>query len=356
MLTTVKKVYPGTTENPNVQMKESFADVIYNLSPTDTPFTSMCKRESISAIEIGWFADKLADAKVQAGIPEGADAPVGEYEEVKRVMNLTQIFMKSVKVSNTAESVDFYGRKSEMAYQMTKKSQELKRDIEATLCSKSRTAKGGYFSSLVATTPGNVTLNSGTADDTTREMSNFKFQIINNPMGTNNTVENGGGLALNEGHLNKLMQKVWSKGGNPKTALVTANTAQAIAGFALTGGSVGGAARYRDIGQEKKLVNVVDVYVTPFGEMKIGLSRWLNYGEATPVAPTGSNPVVPGSDYKNDIFLIDPKYISLAYLRQPSTTSIPQHGDREEKLITTELTFKLTAPDGCGLLTNAYVG
>ena len=346
MLTTVKKV---AADSPNVQMKESFADVIYNLSPTDTPFTSMCKRESISAIEIGWFADKLSDATVPAGIAEGADAPVGNYEEVKRVMNLTQIFMKSVKVSNTAESVDFYGRKSEMAYQMTKKSQELKRDIEATLCGKARKPRGGYFSSLVATTPGGVTTNSGGPDDTIREMSNFKYQVINNPLnagGPARTVVDAGFVAVSEKLINDLMEKVWLVGGNAKTALVTSGMANSIAKMALTGNSTGGAARYRDIGQEKKLVNVVDVYVTPFGEMKIGLSRWLNYGDG----PTGGPPATAtGAD---DIILIDPKYISLAYLRQPNTTSIPQIGDREEKLLTTELTFKLTAPDGCGLLTN----
>ncbi len=369
MITTVKML---STDERNIQMKESFADVIYNLSPTDTPFSSMCKRESISAIEIGWFTDKLSDAAVKTGIAEGALAPAGTYEEIKRVMNLTQIFMKTVSVSNTSESVDFYGRKSEMAYQMTKKAQELKRDIEVTLCGKSRPSKGGFYSSLVlaptGTPPsdGSVGGPSTNASDGIREFSNYKYQMINNPMGPGRTVVygdtagdgTGNAGTVTEDMLNKLMQKNWEYGGSAKTALVTPAMSNKIAHFALVGTGVGAGGRYRDSGQDKKLVNVVDVYVTPFGEMKIGLSRWLNYDELdTDFAggTTGGLGSNAAKAYDNDIFLIDPKYIALAYLRQPNTKNMPIAGDSEQKLLTTELTFKLTAPDGCGLLTNVRV-
>jgi hypothetical protein len=349
----------GSVE-PNIQMKESFSDVIYNLSPTDTPFQSMCKKESINAIEIGWFVDQLAKAQMPTGIAEGADAQTNTYEVVERMMNLTQIFQNSVRVTKTAEAVDFYGRKSEMAYQMTKKAQELKRDIEATLCGVKRQAQGGFWSSLV----GNATTTSigGTPPITNattgvRVFSNYKWLINQNPFpnepaalpaGQGRTVVKAGGI-FEEKDLNALMEKMWQFGGEAKTALVNSKVAQAIAGFALTGGSTGGAARYRDIGQEKKLVNVVDVYVTPFGEIKIGLSRWLNINEA---ADGGAPGTATGTGGNNDIFLLDPKYISLAYLRQPFKTDLPTTKDAEEKTLTSELTFKLTAPDGCGLLTD----
>ena len=322
------------------QVKEDFADIIYNLSPTKTPMLSLAKRSATKSIEVGWFLDKLTDAVVSTGNDEGGTPVDGVIEQVKRQMNVTQIFSKKVSVSGTAESVDWYGRASEMAYQMTKKAQELKRDIEVTLCAKSQAPVGGYTDNL-------ATASYPTAPTTgsKRTMSNYKWQIANNPLGGTTVYNNpqGGGPPLvnqkvNENTLTGAMQMMWLKGGEPSMALCTGPISTQIAALALTGTGAGLSARYRDAGEGTKLVNVVDMYVTPFGELSVAISRFLNSGE------TG--------DAVNDIFLIDPEYIDICYLRQPKTDQIAKTGDFDDRMIITELTFKVLAPDGVGLITD----
>jgi hypothetical protein len=351
-----------STDSTNVaqkQIKEDFADIIYNLAPTKTPMLSLSKRSSTKNIETGWFIDDLSAATPHtAGDVEGdTAASIGttfpkdaEALQVKRMMNVTQIFKKKISVSGTAESVDWFGRTSEMAYQMTKKAQEMKRDIESTICGKSQAPVGGYTGDLTGYPTAQV--NTGF-----RTMSNFKYQIANNALGTDNIYEQGmtvGGPpataygSITEKSINLAMNQIWTLGGEPSIMMVTGLTANAIALLALSGSGSGLSGRYRDSQQETKLVNVVDVYVTPFGELSVVLNRFMNMGET----PQG---VATVSSKDNDVFLIDPEYIDVCYLRQPKTEQLSKVADSEERMIVAELTFKLLAPSSCGIITDLRI-
>jgi len=354
--------YAGDTKNvPQKQIKEEFADIIYNLAPTKTPMLSLSKRSSTKNIEVGWFLDDLAPEQLKTGDVEGDTAAnigtvVGTEAdaaalEVKRQMNVTQIFKKKISVSGTAESVDWFGRTSEMAYQMTKKAQEMKRDIEATICGKSQAPVGGYTGNLAVYPSTNGTTG-------IRTMGNFKWQVINNPLGYDTTYDQGlvdpVGTPVNYGPIsektiNLAMEQVWRNGGEPSIMMVTGLMANAIASLALSGTGVGMAGRYRDSLQQTKLVNVVDVYVTPYGELSVVLNRFMNKGEA---AQTATASVIAPA---NDIFLVDPEYIDVCYLRQPKTEQLSKIGDSEERMIVSELTFKVLAPQSCGIITGLRV-
>src|SRR6185503_18075309 len=79
--------------------------------------------------------DALAAATTTNAQFEGDDV-VGTTDAVaatNRVGNYTQISRKLVEVSGTVEAVDKAGMRSMMAYQLAKKSAELKRDMESSL-------------------------------------------------------------------------------------------------------------------------------------------------------------------------------------------------------------------------------
>ena len=109
--------------------KLSFANWISNLSPQETPFTSMTGKESIQQTLFQWQTDSLLQAKDNAKM-EGEEAEEGLMRSTKVLMNNTQIMGKVVLVSDTANSVANFGRGKEIQYQMEKAGQELKRDIE----------------------------------------------------------------------------------------------------------------------------------------------------------------------------------------------------------------------------------
>lgn len=128
--------------------KLSFANWISNLSPTETPFVTMTSKEAVAHTKFQWQVDYLNPIMSHAHL-EGEDVDFTTQPrlvtEVKE--NYTQILRKTLKVSETSNMIATYGRGRELAYQMEKSAQALKRDLEAIFLSDQVAAAG---SSLLA--------------------------------------------------------------------------------------------------------------------------------------------------------------------------------------------------------------
>jgi hypothetical protein len=111
---------------------ESFEDIIFDISPEDTPLLSMAKRMSAGQTYHQWQVDALAAANTNANV-EGDDASFSTLAATTVLGNYTQISRKTVQISNTYDVVRKYGRKSEVAYQLMKAGKEMKRDMEYAL-------------------------------------------------------------------------------------------------------------------------------------------------------------------------------------------------------------------------------
>jgi len=74
-------------------IREDLADIIYNISPTDTPFISNVGKGSTNGTYYEWQVDSLATAANNAQV-EGADAPAAAASATTRVGNYTQIASK----------------------------------------------------------------------------------------------------------------------------------------------------------------------------------------------------------------------------------------------------------------------
>ena len=160
--------------------KQSFANWISNLSPTETPFCSMTPKEAINQTKFFWQTDRLAPVKAHT-VKEGSDVTDADISmnATTVVDNNTQILRRAFRISDTANHMANFGRGQELPYQMEKFSMALKRDLEKTLLSKqvkvAATAvlagKTACFQALVAPegtadtdTGAKVTLSSGTAN------------------------------------------------------------------------------------------------------------------------------------------------------------------------------------------------
>lgn len=110
--------------------KQSFANWISNLSPCETPFTSMLQKEQIDQAQYSWQTDKLSKAAAPAQVQEGSAATLDVTPVTTVVTNFTRIFRKAVRVSDTTKQIGLYGRTSELAYQLEKAGMEIKRDVE----------------------------------------------------------------------------------------------------------------------------------------------------------------------------------------------------------------------------------
>ena len=133
---------PTYTAHSAIGQREDLTDVIYNISPTETPFMSSIGKAKATAVYHEWQTDSLAAATTANAAVEGADATSATLSPTTRLGNYTQIIQKTVQVSGTVDAVNKAGRKSEKAYQLAKASAELKRDLESILLSNQGKAVG----------------------------------------------------------------------------------------------------------------------------------------------------------------------------------------------------------------------
>ena len=102
------------TTYDQVGKAEDVSDIITNITPTDTPFTSMIKSEKVNARVFEWQEDSLPNAADNKAV-EGA-----EFTNVARTpttlrTNNTQILTDTFEVTATADSIRLHGRAKETA-------------------------------------------------------------------------------------------------------------------------------------------------------------------------------------------------------------------------------------------------
>ncbi|MFI4971140.1 MAG: DUF5309 family protein [Hyphomicrobiales bacterium] len=232
-----------------VGIKESVSDVITNLSPRKTPFQSAIGDEKVTQPLFQWQEDSLRAPAANAQV-EGADASFITVVPTTMRNNYTQIFTESVQVSDRADVVATYGRKREFAYQMAKSAAAVKRDREIALVNLNQ-----------AKSAGNAT--------TASTMAGVQAQLD-----ASSVVYSGasdGTKPLTEALLVSALQAAYTNGAEPNRIQVTPSNSVVLAGFASAAG------RYRTLtgSDAKKIVNAVNLYVSPFGEQKVEINRWL---------------------------------------------------------------------------------
>ena len=84
------------------------------ISPTATPFMSMCKNEKVSARNFEWMEDALRSSANNAKV-EGADAATVTISPATLRSNQCQIISEAFAVSGTADAVKTHGRATETA-------------------------------------------------------------------------------------------------------------------------------------------------------------------------------------------------------------------------------------------------
>jgi hypothetical protein len=273
-----------------VGIKEDVSDIISNITPTKTPFQSMIGSEKVTQTLFQWQEDSLRDEANNAKV-EGHTAVDSTRTPTTMRTNYTQIIADTIKVSGTADAVSTYGRAKESAYQMAKVAAELKRDLEYAFV-------GIGTNAAVA---GNST--------TAREMASA-FSMIDSTM---RIFTGGTSTPVDEADVLTMLQSTYTEGSEPDILMVTPTNSLEVADFAV------GSSKERDFGTGRKVVNVVDVYVSPFGEVKVVLNRFLK------------------AKYT---FLFDAEMWKKMYLRNWTRETLAKTGDNLQMLLLGEFSLK----------------
>ena len=285
-----------------IGQREDLSDLIDMISPTERPLTAALKKGKASARQFDWQTDSLAAAANNAQI-EGDD--VTSFTAVTpttRWINYTQISTKNFIISDTEEIVNKAGRKSEINMQKVKKTKEIMRDVEVSLC-QNTTFNAGAFGAARQTR--------GLAGWITQGSVGAGAGAFPNPA-TNTAPVAGTPRAWSETLLKSAQQTAWTAGGNPTMVLVRAADKQ------LTSAFTGNATRFEKA-DSGKLNAAYDVYVGDFGELKIVPSRFLDAAA----------------------YLIDPDHVSLKVLRPLESKPLAKTGDAEKFLMTYEFGLQM---------------
>jgi hypothetical protein len=286
--------------------KEDVADIITNINPTDTPFQSMMKKEKMGQRLNQWQEDTLAAAAANAAY-EGQDADATNRTATVMRSNYSQILQDTMKISGTTEVTGTYGRDSETAYQLAKTGKQLKRDLEFVLV-------------------GNGVQNATLGNDTTtaRLMSNaWGTDVSTNAMiNAGVTLSNGGtARALTEALILSAHQLVYAEGSDPSLLFIVPSDAQIVAAF------TGASGRFREfMGDTKKLVNAVDLYVSPYGQLKVVINRFQKKYTV--------------SVRNSEALLVDPDMWKILTLRDWTKTTLAKVGDAEKYQVLGEFSLK----------------
>jgi hypothetical protein len=283
-----------------VGMKEDVSDIITDITPTDTPMVSMIKTQKVHNRVYQYQTDALANAASNAAV-EGADPSMATLTATTMISGNTQILTKAFQISQTSDAVSTYGRAKETAYQLGRALKEIKRDLEFAFVGASNTAVTGNASGPVA-----------------REMASAD-KLIDAA-----TTIAGGSNSLTEAELLSAGQATFNAGGDPSVFMIKPADAQIVAGF------TGASGRYRNFNDaQKTLTNVIDLYVSPYGEYKVVLNR---------------------HQMTTHAFLLDPSMWRAAVLRPFSRTLLAKTGDSEKHFCVGEYGLMHMNPKGSGMI------
>lgn len=303
-----------TTYN-QIGIKEDISDIISNISPTTTPFLSSIGKESVKNTLFQWQEDSLSATAENAEV-EGFTASDLTLTPTVMRSNYTQIQSKTIKISATADAIDAYGRAQETAYQLSKKAAEFKRDIEFNLVG--NRATNGNDAAAGSSSTARLTANIHGDDAGSNAVINSAVQ------------EAGGTAALSEQMILNLGDKLYDEGSEVSILMIKPADSTVIAGFTRSAVGSGNARQEHFVNGGRTLMNVVDVYISPYGEQRVVMNRFM----------------------KTDVaFMYDPANWKICELRPMTRELLAKDGDADKHMMVTEYGLKHANYKASGLIT-----
>ena len=297
-----------------VGIREDLENVIYDVSPEETPFYTTCKKVTATNTYHEWQTDALRSSGANAHI-EGDATTAEARTATTRLGNYCQIFKNAVVVPDTEKGLDKAGRASEMAYHVLKIAKEQKLDIEKALFDNNAQVAGN------ATTAREL---AGTETWFTSTIQN-KGSGGAHAAGTGaNARTDGTQTVFNQTKFDAIMQNCWDKGGKPDSVYLSAYLMNLALAFDGNNNQ-----RSNVQASDKKVIKSLDVYITPWGTVEFIPSRE-NRGRTVHIM-------------QDDMWAV-------AILRGTKNVELAKTGDNSTRQVVTELTLVSKNDKASGLL------
>jgi len=295
--------------------REDLVDAVYRISPVDTPFMAAVPRAKASAVLHEWSLDTIDSTNTTNARLEGDALTRGTSSAPARKQNYCQISSRDATVTGTQRATNPAGIDDMMAYQMSKKSLALRKDMEAILLGNT----------------GQVAGNTTTA----RQLRSFNAWISGNgSRGTGGADSTGATYAATDGNATNGMRDItedllkdaildaFTDGGEPNLVLVGPYSKQKFSAF--TGRSTS-----QVIVESKQILGAASLYTSDFGDLKVVPNR---------------------TQRARDAWVIDTSKVAVAFLRAFEPQELGRVGDAVTRDIISEYTLEVRAPDAHALI------
>ena len=290
--------------------REDLSDVIYNISPTETPLMTAIGRRNVTNVTFDWQTAALPAVSTTAAL-EGGELSRAASTVTVRASNICQIQLRDATVTGSQQASNAAGRASEMAFQLSIMSKALKRDVEK-----------------------NISIQNGqTAGDATTARKTRSWESW---ISTNASRGSGGANAANatsaptdgtqraftEAILKTLLSTCYTNGAEPTMLVVGPFNKQTVSGFT-------GRSSARQVVDAETIEAAVSIYASDFGDMKVIPSRWTRERSA---------------------LLVDPEYAAVSYFRNFQRVDIGNIGDAETNMLVVEFGLEMRNEAAMGIV------
>lgn len=294
--------------------REDLADQVYRISPEDTPFMSAVPRVKATAVLHEWSTDALATVNTANARLEGDALTRAGSTAPARKQNYCQISSKDATVTGTQRATNPAGIDDMMAYQMSKKSVELRKDMEAILLGNTGQTAGNTTTartlrSFNAWISGNGSRGTGGVDST-----------VATAAATDATA--GSLRTFTEAMLKDAIKDAFDDGGEPTLALVGSFNKQIFSTFT-------GRATAREQVNIGRVQASAMIYASDFGDIKVLPNR---------------------TQRGRDAFIIDTSKVAVAGLRMFEPQEIGRTGDAVTRDLISEYTLEMRHADAHALV------
>ena len=305
-------------------IRESVMNQIWNISNIPLPLTDAISKGTHTNRRAEWTEDTLAAPSAANAVVDGADISQNNTVIPNRLGNMTQIPVKEVQISTSAQAADSIGDATKLSYQVMQRQKELRRDVEAQMLTLQASVAGdgntvaGISAGFGAQVKTNINLGATAAAGG----FNTTTGLFVSPTATGGTAR-----ALSETALRDLLQAVYQQGGNTTKLMARPPVIRLMSTYLFSS-----TARVATLTSDN--LQKGDQAMTAYGSVNVFVT---DFGQV--VSLTDNRIQTQDAAGKSTMYLVDPTHLRQSFLRGYETVPLAKTGLSDKRLMSCEYSF-----------------
>jgi hypothetical protein len=314
----------------NGLINEDVMNQIWDISRIPLELTDRIGSDGVGNHYAEWTTDKLEAPDITNATVDGADASGNDTVTGARVGNYTQMPDKVVRVSSRARNSNTIGFTDTLAYQVMRRQQALRRDVEAIMLlnQASQADDGATAPGLMGGLPSWLTTN--TSRGALGADGGFSAGIVSAP--TAGTIR-----PLTETLLRQITSSVWKQGGDPTVAMSVPDVIAGLSEYLFTS-----SARIATLQRNEQ--NLAPA--TAIGSVNVML---LDHGVTMELVANRLQQLY-NLATAADLFVIDPSMLMQGFLQGYEVAELDKTGTADNRQMTTDVTLKVLNEEAHGVI------